>query len=45
MNNVQEFLYENSPIRMIESNGETWWVLKDMILSISLDTFSTQNAK
>ena len=37
MNNVQEFLYENSPIRMIESNGETWWVLKDICKLISIE--------
>ena len=37
MNNVQEFLYENSPIRMIESNGETWWVLKDICKLLSIE--------
>ena len=38
MNNVQEFLYENSPIRMIESNGETWWVLSDICKVLDLST-------
>lgn len=37
MNNIQEFLYENSPIRMIESNGETWWVLKDICKLLSIE--------
>ena len=37
MNNVQEFLYENSPIRMIESNGETWWVLIDICRLLSIE--------
>ena len=37
MNNVQEFLYENSPIRMIESNGETWWELKDICKLLSIE--------
>ena len=37
MNNVQEFLYENSPIRMIENNGETWWVLKDICKLLSIE--------
>ena len=37
MNNVQEFLNENSPIRMIESNGETWWVLKDICKLLSIE--------
>ena len=37
MNNVQEFLYENSPIRMIERNGETWWVLKDICKLLSIE--------
>lgn len=38
MNNIQEFLYENSPIRMIESNGETWWVLSDICKVLDLST-------
>ena len=38
MNNVQEFLYENLPIRMIESNGETWWVLSDICKVLDLST-------
>lgn len=37
MCNIQEFLYENSPIRMIESNGETWWVLKDICKLLSIE--------
>lgn len=37
MNNIQEFLYENSPIRMIESNGETWWILKDICKLLSIE--------
>ena len=37
MSNMQKFLYENSPIRMIESNGETWWVLKDICKLLSIE--------
>ena len=37
MNNVQEFLYENSPIRMIESNGERWWVVNDICKLLSIE--------
>lgn len=38
MNNIQEFLYENTPIRMIENNGETWWVLSDICKILELTT-------
>lgn len=37
MNNIQEFLYENTLIRMIANNGETWWVLKDICKLLSIE--------
>ena len=30
MNNLQVFSYEGNDVRMVQRNGETWWVLKDV---------------
>ena len=34
---IMNFSYENSPVRVTEINGETWWILKDVceILGLS----------
>lgn len=36
MNNFQIFNYEDSPIRVVENEGEPWWVLKDVCKVLGL---------
>lgn len=38
MNNLQVFKYEDTTVRTIEIDGETWWVLKDVCDVLELGT-------
>ncbi len=37
MNELQTFTYNNSQVRMVEKNGEPWWVLKDVCEVLNIE--------
>ena len=38
MNDVQVFKYNSNEVRMVQMDGEPWWVLKDVCSILEMDT-------